>query len=203
MFLLNRFFLAMGRAIEGEGGHVDKFIGDGVMALFGIDDTPRAGCRSALRAVRAMAGALGDELPAPLRIGIGLHAGPVIVGEMGYGRAASVTATGDAVNVASRLETMAKEFACQAGLAPGRAPRRDRSLLSSVPPERNSRTRAPATHLRGGRRRPRSPAGLTRSATPCFLGGEAGRWPMRQSQARRRKAGAGLRHVDNCQGDTS
>lgn len=47
VFLLNRFFLAMGQAIEGEGGHVDKFIGDGVMALFGINDTPQAGCRSA------------------------------------------------------------------------------------------------------------------------------------------------------------
>ena len=121
VFLLNRFFLAMGRAIEGEGGHVDKFIGDGVMALFGIDDTPRAGCRSALRAVRAMTAsleelnrALGEELPAPLRIGIGLHAGPVIVGEMGYGRAVSVTAIGDAVNVASRLEALTKEFGCQA-----------------------------------------------------------------------------------------
>ena len=121
VFLLNRFFLAMGRAIEGEDGHVDKFIGDGVMALFGIKDTPREGCRSALRAVRAMATALeelnralGEELPRPLRIGIGLHAGPVIVGEMGYGRAASVTAIGDAVNVASRLEAMTKEFDCQA-----------------------------------------------------------------------------------------
>ena len=100
---------------------MDKFIGDGVMALFGIDSDARTGCRDALGAVRAMAAALGDlnealgeELPAPLRIGVGLHAGPVIVGEMGYSRATSVTAIGDAVNVASRLEPMTKEFACQA-----------------------------------------------------------------------------------------
>ncbi len=139
VFLLNRFFLAMGRAIEGEGGHVDKFIGDGVMALFGIDDTPQAGCRSALRTVRAMAAALeelnrvlGEELPAPLRIGIGLHAGPVIVGEMGYGRAASVTAIGDAVNVASRLEAMTKEFGCQAVLSQ-RVARLAGADLSSIP----------------------------------------------------------------------
>ena len=121
VFLLNRYFLAMGRAVEEAGGHVDKFIGDGVMALFGIDGEPREGCRSALEAVRAMAAALGDlnaalgeELAEPLRIGVGLHAGPVIVGEMGYSRATSVTAIGDAVNVASRLEPMTKEFACQA-----------------------------------------------------------------------------------------
>ena len=121
VFLLNRYFLAMGRAVEDAGGHVDKFIGDGVMALFGIDDNAQEGCRNALEAVRAMAtalgelnAALGEELPAPLRIGVGLHAGAVIVGEMGYSRATSVTAIGDAVNVASRLEPMTKEFACQA-----------------------------------------------------------------------------------------
>jgi len=121
VFLLNRYFLAMGRAVEQEGGHVDKFIGDGVMALFGMDSDPGAGCRSALRAVRGMAAALGElnaalreELSAPLRIGVGLHAGPVIVGQMGYRRATSVTAIGDAVNVASRLEPMTKALACQA-----------------------------------------------------------------------------------------
>ena len=151
VFLLNRFFLAMGRAIEGEGGHVDKFIGDGVMALFGIDGTLRSGCQSALRAVRAMAAALeelnyalGEELPAPLRIGIGLHAGPVIVGEMGYGRAASVTAIGDAVNVASRLEATTKEYDCQAVIS-HRVARLAGADLSSFP-----------THLSGirGRERP-------------------------------------------------
>ncbi len=151
VFLLNRFFLAMGRAIEGEGGHVDKFIGDGVMALFGIDGTLRSGCRSALRAVRAMAAALeelnhalGEELPAPLRIGIGLHAGPVIVGEMGYGRAASVTAIGDAVNVASRLEATTKKYDCQAVIS-HRVARLAGADLSSFP-----------THLSGirGRERP-------------------------------------------------
>ena len=117
----------------------DKFIGDGVMALFGINDTPQAGCRSALRAVRAMAAeledlnrALGKELPRPLHIGIGLHAGPVIVGEMGYGRATSVTAIGDAVNVASRLEAMTKEFGCQAVVS-HRVARLAGADLSSIP----------------------------------------------------------------------
>lgn len=76
--------------------------------------------------------ALGKELPALLHIGIGLHAGPVIVGEMGYGRATSVTAIGDAVNVASRLEAMTKEFGCQAAIS-RRVARLAGAGLSSFP----------------------------------------------------------------------
>ncbi len=120
VFVLNRYFAAMGRAVEQSGGHLDKFIGDGVMALFGIDGGAESGCRKALAAARAMAGNLSElnaslarELPEPLRIGIGIHAGPAIIGEMGYGRANSLTAVGDAVNTASRLEALTKEFSVQ------------------------------------------------------------------------------------------
>jgi adenylate cyclase len=120
VFLLNRFFRAMGEAVEEAGGRVDKFIGDGVMALFGIGSTPAEGCRNALEAARRMAVHLDDinrtlshDLPEPLRIGIGIHTGPAIIGEMGYGRATGLTAIGDAVNAASRLEALTKDFACQ------------------------------------------------------------------------------------------
>jgi adenylate cyclase len=120
VFLLNHFFRAMGEAVEEAGGRVDKFIGDGVMALFGIGSTPAQGCRSALDAARRMSvhlaemnQSLAHDLPHPLRIGIGLHVGPAIIGEMGYGRATGLTAIGDAVNAASRLEALTKEFACQ------------------------------------------------------------------------------------------
>ena len=120
VFLLNRYFAAMGRAVEEAGGHLDKFIGDGVMALFGIESGPAAGCRQALQAARLMSErlvelnrALEHDLSEPLRIGMGLHFGPTIVGEIGYGRAVSLTAVGDAVNTASRLETAAKEYECE------------------------------------------------------------------------------------------
>lgn len=120
VFLLNRYFAAMGAAVEESGGRVDKFIGDGVMALFGIEGGVESGSRDALNAARRMAerlteinSALAHDLDSPLRIGIGIHSGPVIVGEMGYGHATSVTAIGDPVNTASRLEALTKEFTAQ------------------------------------------------------------------------------------------
>ena len=120
VFLLNQYFRAMGEAVEGAGGRLDKFIGDGVMALFGIEKGPADGSRRALDAARRMSLRLAEinavlrgDLPEPLRIGIGVHCGPVIVGEMGYGPAVSLTAVGDAVNTASRLEALTKEFGVQ------------------------------------------------------------------------------------------
>lgn len=120
VFVLNRYFDSMGRAIREGGGRVDKFIGDGVMALFGLEEDAAAGARSALRAARNMSVRLDElnrtlenDLEAPLRIGIGIHAGPAIVGEMGYGSATSLTAIGDTVNTASRLEGMTKDFRAQ------------------------------------------------------------------------------------------
>jgi adenylate cyclase len=120
VFLLNRYFRATGHAIEAAGGRLDKFIGDGVMAIFGLSADPERACRQALDAARRMSLALDDlnealsgDLDAPLRIGIGLHSGPTIVGEMGYERATQLTAIGDTVNTASRLETLTKEFGVQ------------------------------------------------------------------------------------------
>ena len=121
VFALNQYFRGMGQAVEAAGGHLDKFIGDGVMALFGVEDDLELGCRQALAAAAGMAQALEHlneqlrhDLDQPLRMGIGVHAGAAIVGEMGYGPATSVTAVGDIVNTASRLETMTKEFTVQA-----------------------------------------------------------------------------------------
>lgn len=121
VFALNQYFRGMGQAVEAAGGHLDKFIGDGVMALFGVQGDFEQGCRQALAAAAGMARALDHlnhqlrhDLEEPLRMGIGIHGGPAIVGEMGYGAATTITAIGDTVNIASRLETMTKEFSTQA-----------------------------------------------------------------------------------------
>lgn len=120
VFVLNRYFAHMGEAVEASGGHLDKFIGDGVMALFGTKSDIRTGARQAMIAAKQMSKKLGDlneqlknELEEPLRIGIGIHVGPAIIGEMGYGTATGLTAIGDSVNTASRLEAMTKEFGAQ------------------------------------------------------------------------------------------
>ena len=120
VFILNRYFATMGRAVESAGGRIDKFVGDGVMALFGVEDDAASGCRAALAAARLMSErlielneSLSAELAEPLRIGIGLHAGPAIIGEMGYGDVSAITAIGDAVNTASRLEGLTKEYAAE------------------------------------------------------------------------------------------
>lgn len=120
VFVINQYFRYMGNAIEQANGKLDKFIGDGVMALFGLEQDAEQGCRDALEAARRMSAALEkmnqdlqSDLPEPMRIGIGIHIGHVIVGEMGYAAAVSITAIGDAVNTASRLETANKEFGSQ------------------------------------------------------------------------------------------
>ena len=117
VFVLNRYFEAVGTAITGAGGMTNQFTGDGVMALFGIDDGPTVGSRQALVAARAMVTAvtaLSDELaadlPAPLRIGIGVHVGPAVVGRMGWGPSFYLTAVGDTVHVAARLEQATKDY---------------------------------------------------------------------------------------------
>jgi len=117
VFLLNRYFAIVGKAVEQSGGRLDKFIGDGAMALFGLDTSKGEASRQALAASAAILSELDrfseeltGEIPAPLKVAIGIHVGPAIVGAMGYGGVMNVTAIGDTVNVASRLETAAKEF---------------------------------------------------------------------------------------------
>jgi adenylate cyclase len=139
VFILNRYFAMVGRAVETAGGRIDKFIGDGIMALFGIEGDAEAACRQALTAARSISeqlldlnAALEGELDQPLGVAMGIHVGATIVGEMGYGGAAQITAIGDAVNIASRLEHLAKEYGVELVLS-GETATRAGLNLSALP----------------------------------------------------------------------
>ncbi len=115
VFLLNQFFTAVGTAIRAQGGFIDKYVGDGVIAIFGQRHGVEAGCRQALRAIRAIDLALdhlnsviGPELGRPVRIAAGLHAGQLILGRMGHGDSVDLTVVGPAVKIALHLEQVAK-----------------------------------------------------------------------------------------------
>ncbi|MGE5639467.1 MAG: adenylate/guanylate cyclase domain-containing protein [Clostridia bacterium] len=120
LFLLNRFFHEMNKAITATGGHYSQFTGDGLMALYGLDAAdPETGPADALRGAREMLlrveqlnRELKDELPRPLQIGIGIHYSEAIVGMMGPPRSMIITAIGDTVNTAARLEGLTKDYGC-------------------------------------------------------------------------------------------
>jgi adenylate cyclase len=120
VFILNRFFEAVGSAITATGGLPNQFIGDGVMAIFGTETGPEQACAQALEAARLidwhvaeMNHALANELQQPLEVGIGIHGGEVIIGTLGYREHATTTAIGEAVHIASRLQDLTKEYDCQ------------------------------------------------------------------------------------------
>lgn len=119
VFILNQFFAEMSEALKATEGHYAQFAGDGLMALYGLrSDLPTA-CREALRGAMEMESRLerlnerlAQELPAPLRIGIGVHCGEAIVGTMGPPSSPNLSAIGDNINIAARLEGMTKGFGC-------------------------------------------------------------------------------------------
>jgi adenylate cyclase len=120
VFLLNHYFDVVGSAIEQAGGIANQFTGDGVMALFGVQADPSAGCRQALaatvaivRGISELSLTLGEEMEEPLRVGLGIHTGPAVVGRMGRGVALYLTAVGDTVHVARRLQELTKVYGCQ------------------------------------------------------------------------------------------
>ncbi|MBL8994649.1 MAG: adenylate/guanylate cyclase domain-containing protein [Spirochaetia bacterium] len=114
---LNRFFTEVGQAVAAERGFINKFIGDAVMAVFGaplaIPDHADRALRAALGIRRGIA-RLNEEflqknLP-PLRIGIGIHTGRVLAGNIGSASRMEYTAIGDAVNLASRVEGLCRNL---------------------------------------------------------------------------------------------
>lgn len=117
VFILNEYLGLMSDLVRRNGGEVDKFIGDSVMALFGVAGRPEMGSQQALAAAADMIeelATLNERLNAQvaetLRFGVGIHAGPAILGRIGGGANDGLTALGDTVNIASRLESATKEI---------------------------------------------------------------------------------------------
>jgi len=151
VFIVNRFLNAVSQAVIASGGQPNQFIGDGELALFGLACDPQTACRQALQAAHLIAEnidelnrTLAHDLPQPLRFGIGIHGGEVIVGDIGYRDHMVFTALGDAVNVAARLQDMTKSLACEviiseevcttAGLAADALPHQDVAIRGRAAP---------------------------------------------------------------------
>jgi class 3 adenylate cyclase len=165
VFVLNRYFETVGTAITSAGGVTNQFTGDGVMALFGIDDGAAAGCRQAVAAARAMveglaalSAELAGELPAPLRIGIGVHAGPAVVGQMGWGASISPPWASWPCATAPDASASGSSPASSISGCP-RLPRaeRRRGPPATIPACRSPRTTPCSVHARSPRRSPPAP----------------------------------------------
>lgn len=116
--ILNRYFTAAAEPVLNNNGFIDKYIGDGILAVFGTrDESPTGTCRNAVRAALGMQDAAQRLCPVferefnmSLRIGIGIHFGTVILGRIGHPGKRQITVIGDTVNAASRIESMTKEL---------------------------------------------------------------------------------------------
>jgi adenylate cyclase len=120
VFLINRFLGAASQAVLDAGGTPNQFVGDGLLALFGVDTDPKTACRQAMRAAAKVAAnvdhmnhQLATDLPEPIQYGIGIHGGEVIIGDIGFQDHTVFTALGDPVNVAARLQDMTKSLNCK------------------------------------------------------------------------------------------
>jgi adenylate cyclase len=120
VFIVNRFLGAVSQAVIESGGMPNQFVGDGMLALFGLATSRQEACRQALRAAAMIAANVDElnkflehDLREPIQFGIGINGGEVIVGDIGYRDHMVFTALGDAVNVAARLQDMTKSLACE------------------------------------------------------------------------------------------
>ncbi|MHA7773636.1 adenylate/guanylate cyclase domain-containing protein [Roseibium sp. M-1] len=114
--LLNDHFAILVEAVEGEGGTVDKFLGDGMLAFWGAPDARPDHAEAAVRTARRIAAALHENnlqakaLGRPqMELRIGIHSGPAVVGNVGALDRWNYTVVGDTVNAAERLQTLGKE----------------------------------------------------------------------------------------------
>jgi len=115
--LINHHLAILGRCVEQEGGTIDKYIGDALMAFWGAPDEQSDTPERAARAALAMSSALETDNNArkakgllPVRIRVGIHQGPVLVGNIGAPGRVNYTIIGDTVNTCARIESLAKQF---------------------------------------------------------------------------------------------
>lgn len=115
--LLNAFFAEMIEVVDRNNGIINKFLGDGFMAVFGAPLDDPAAARNALAAARAMIDTVGswnDTHPGwALKVGIGVHLGEAVTGTVGSPQRKEYTVIGDTVNLAARLEQLTKEVGAQ------------------------------------------------------------------------------------------
>ncbi len=116
VFILNRYFNRMVKAVESNHGTVDNYIGDGMVAIFGLHDEPDP-AQHAVRSALEMCAEMDDMKPylktmygKDFDIGVGIHWGEAVVGDIGAGKSKRLTAIGDAMNFASRVESANKQF---------------------------------------------------------------------------------------------
>ena len=115
MYLLNRYFAQVGEVIERNEGYIDKFVGDGLMAIFGVEGQPDAPIRAVNAALQTLAAVdrmkpfFASMYGIDFDIRIGVHLGDAVIGSIGSPGHERLTAIGDAVNVASRVEAANKE----------------------------------------------------------------------------------------------
>jgi adenylate cyclase len=112
MELLRRFHTRVEQAVFAHGGMVDKFMGDGAMACFGVPDESATAAADAIRAALTLLAALDEPIErgaARLTVGVGIHCGPVLMGDIGGSTQFQFTVIGDTVNVASRLESLTRQ----------------------------------------------------------------------------------------------
>ena len=121
IFIVGHFLSAVSAAVVQAGGQPNQFLGDAVLAIFGLETDPATACRQALAALPLVAGnidrlntAIEQQVIRPIRFGIGLHCGRSVMGEIGFRDHVTFTALGDPLNVASRLQQLTKEIGCEA-----------------------------------------------------------------------------------------
>jgi adenylate cyclase len=106
---LNAFFDAVVPLVLEHGGHANKFLGDGVLAVFGAPERVSDHADRAVAAARAIVRAVDDRFGGDVDIGVGLSSGPVVVGSIGGGGRLEFSVIGDAVNVAARVEAITRQ----------------------------------------------------------------------------------------------